>query len=700
MIWLFPLYLLGAGAVIGPILMHLRKKPPQNTMEFSSLMFLDAQTPVPVTKRRLEHWLLLLLRCAALLLLVLMFARPLWRNAKALSIGQGGAIAILVDQSASMRRADLWKQAVARADKLIQGAAPEDRINVATFDGSVHSLWSFDEDKTSSSNRVAAIRQRLGQAHPGWGGTDIGKALREMADAFSNAASMAGRKKRIVLISDLQEGAKLEMLRGLVWPENIKLSLQKVDAPNSDNLSLALAANAPETGSGAKTGEQASGIRVRITNSRDSKVSDFRLSWENTAGEVLAGYLPPGASRVLTAPPLTEGMEGKTLRLTGDAWDFDNRVYVAPLQPKPVRIVFIGDERTRDETATPLYYLSRALQSTAALAPELLVIPTTAKALPPGSSIAFAGGTPVSESLVAALRTFMENGGLCVKMLDSSTDTSAAQAALRRLTGSADLSMSRGEVPTGGYRMLSEVDGTHILLRPFADERLRDFTKLRFWKYQHLELGAKTEKDLKVIARFDNGDPAILARDIGKGHLVLLSFGWDPRESQLALSTKFVPLLYGWMEAAGFRNDALSALLVGDALPADAGAKVLTPDQQILTVPADAPLRAEMTGLYSITPAKGGRTTLYAANLPPEEGRITPLDPNLFLQLGLSLELDGKTAHAAANADKGEHLGIQEEEKQQHAWVWILAVVLLVLAAETWLANRLRPSGEMKPAEA
>ncbi|MBK8091491.1 MAG: BatA domain-containing protein [Verrucomicrobiaceae bacterium] len=59
MSWLFPLYLAGAAAVIAPILLHLRRRPPQDRVEFSSLLFLDAQTPVPVSKRRLENWLLL-----------------------------------------------------------------------------------------------------------------------------------------------------------------------------------------------------------------------------------------------------------------------------------------------------------------------------------------------------------------------------------------------------------------------------------------------------------------------------------------------------------------------------------------------------------------------------------------------------------------------------------------------------------------
>jgi len=63
------------------------------------------------------------------------------------------------------------------------------------------------------------------------------------------------------------------------------------------------------------------------------------------------------------------------------------------------------------------------------------------------------------------------------------------------------------------------------------------------------------------------GDPAILVRTLGKGRVVLLASGWHPADSQLALSTKFVPLLYGWLEAAGFRNEQAASLLVGDVLP-------------------------------------------------------------------------------------------------------------------------------------
>ncbi|HQZ27526.1 MAG TPA: BatA domain-containing protein, partial [Verrucomicrobiales bacterium] len=76
MSFLFPLYLLGAAALAVPILLHLRRRPPTEHLEFSSLMFLE-KSPERMTRRtRLERWLLLALRCLALLLLAFAFGRP------------------------------------------------------------------------------------------------------------------------------------------------------------------------------------------------------------------------------------------------------------------------------------------------------------------------------------------------------------------------------------------------------------------------------------------------------------------------------------------------------------------------------------------------------------------------------------------------------------------------------------------------
>ncbi len=76
-------------------------------------MFLE-KSPERLTRRtRIERWLLLLLRCLALLAFALLFARPFSRSDSVTGDAVVGTRAlILVDRSASMRRDDLWQQAL------------------------------------------------------------------------------------------------------------------------------------------------------------------------------------------------------------------------------------------------------------------------------------------------------------------------------------------------------------------------------------------------------------------------------------------------------------------------------------------------------------------------------------------------------------------------------------------------------------
>ncbi|MDB6005740.1 MAG: hypothetical protein JWR15_2727, partial [Prosthecobacter sp.] len=189
MSWLFPIYLAGAAAIIAPILLHLRRRPPQDRVEFSTLMFLDASTPVPVSKRRLENWLLLLLRCLALILLALMFARPFLQSESATASSADQATLILLDRSASMRREDLWKRGVAEAERLFKTAKITDRIALAVFDRELVPVWTFEEDRNMPGNRSAALQSRLAALAPTWSATQLDRALIAAVPAFDSSTA-------------------------------------------------------------------------------------------------------------------------------------------------------------------------------------------------------------------------------------------------------------------------------------------------------------------------------------------------------------------------------------------------------------------------------------------------------------------------------------------------------------------------------
>ena len=134
-------------------------------------------------------------------------------------------------------------------------------------------------------------------------------------------------------------------------------------------------------------------------------------------------------------------------------------------------------------------------------------------------------------------------------------------------------SLSSSEAASQKYSLLAEIDFTHPLFKPFADPRFSDFTKIHFWKHRRLD--AQQIPNARVLARFDDGDPALIEvpRSDERSHGVLiLTSGWHPTDSQLALSSKFVPLLYSLLEYSSTERALPLQFEVGQPLPSEFGA--------------------------------------------------------------------------------------------------------------------------------
>ncbi|MBX3444679.1 MAG: BatA domain-containing protein [Planctomyces sp.] len=76
MTWLHPALLMGLGLVAAPVLLHLLMRQKPKRLLFPALRLVQQRTRQNTRRFRLRHWWLLLLRMAALALLVLAVARP------------------------------------------------------------------------------------------------------------------------------------------------------------------------------------------------------------------------------------------------------------------------------------------------------------------------------------------------------------------------------------------------------------------------------------------------------------------------------------------------------------------------------------------------------------------------------------------------------------------------------------------------
>ena len=263
----------------------------------------------------------------------------------------------------------------------------------------------------------------------------------------------------------------------------------------------------------------------------------------------------PGTGRILSSPPRPPGAERGTLIVTGDAHNFDNEVHVSPVQPRPLRILFLGAEKDAESAGSPLFYLRRALQPTPALTPIVSTSETLAGADLTKNEVVVVTGAWTPET-GAGLNAFASKGGL-VLALPSAETTSTSFAAL---TGQAAWKVSEAQVKD--YAMLANLDFDHPVLQPFARAQIRDFTKIRFWKHRKLEMAVSETS--RVIASFDDKTPAIIEERIGEGTVFAFLAGWKPEESQLALSSKFVPLLYSIFDHAGYSIRSAPTLYVGE----------------------------------------------------------------------------------------------------------------------------------------
>jgi hypothetical protein len=784
----------GVAAVALPVLFHLLRRTPRGRVPFSTLMFLTPSPPRLTSRSRLENWPLLLLRAAVLVLLALAFGRPFLRQLleQKQSTPAGRRTVVLVDAGASMRRGDLWQRAVAAAQQAFDRAEPHDETALAVFASEVQTPVPFGVwRETPVGERSGLARAALNGLQPTWNGTRLDAALVaavEMLDAADadRKSSDVERVRRIVLISDLKRGSHLAGLQGFEWPKNVPVEVVALTQTTA-NAGL----HAPEmTDAAANEPVTTAKPRVLVTNAADSRRESFELDWESesvvrgpspvvksrseqittdngprTTDEIkqttgdqppsVPVYVPPGQTRVVrvSAPPAGEV---RRLVLRGDDEPFDNVLWSVPPPRETLRVLHLANEKP-DDPQSLRYFLERAFA--APLGGSTVTVETldthaaeirspTERDLEAVPLIVVAQSAPLPEAWRESLAAWLDRGGVAVAPL-----LQAGDAAWRSLIPDAlgireSIVVVEAELPQQ-YVLLGEIDFRHPLFQPLADPRFSDFTKVRFQHYRKLTLDADMAKTVRVVARFDSGDPAIVEVPRGQGRLFLFAAGWQPRESGLGVSSKFVPLVQTLAELgrgrpamfASYETGAtvdlrnLTVLAPGEppgakgtatasrAGTADAQSPsppaplpvpgrgepntadarsvgpwtVRLPDGAEQTVAADSPrfTFAAGPGVYEVRSAAG--TQRFAVNLPPDESRTAPLGVEALETVGVKLWRETAAPSPDELVAETRSLQRRELESRQQLWRWCLTAALGIVIVETWYAGRIARREDATP---
>ena len=269
------------------------------------------------------------------------------------------------------------------------------------------------------------------------------------------------------------------------------------------------------------------------------------------------------------------------------------------------------------------------------------------------------------------------------------TDAKSASA-LVALSGLPALDITEA---AGDYALLGDIDFTHPLFAPFADPRFSDFTHIHFWKHRRLEFPPAAHA--QILAKFDDGLPALAQIPVGRGNLLVLAAGWNPADSQFALSSKFPPLMQAMLDWGGARVPARSQFQTGDSIPSptlsgSAAVQWEKPDGKKATLAAGVSFsETDLPGIYTAT--FGDKRRQFAVNLPLDESRTAPMSPDELLRLGVPLQPSSQLP--AVKAQQMQiHLQRAALENHQKVWRWLIVGVLAVMFGEIilsgWLARR------------
>jgi len=687
MSFLSPWFLLGALAVAGPVAFHLMRRAARRRIVFGSLMFLRTTPPKAARRWRIEHFWLLVLRCICLALLAAGFARPFIAKDIVLTAPAAPSrrTVLMIDTSASMRREGFWDQARSVAESYLKKASPGDELAMMAFDRRSRGLLSFAEWTACAPDRRAGLGlERLAAVAPGWMGTQLGAALTTAAASLSADAAPGQEPQRleIVLITDLQEGARLDGLQGFDWPAGVTVVVERVEGPLRANAGIEVLNESAAAG-GAETAP-----RVRVVNARDSTREKFQARWfagTEAIGQPAEIYLAPGQTRVFAAPIIPPGSSPDRLRLSGDDAPFGNQAFYAAPQVERAKIAWLGRDSAEDPQSL-LYYAERAFPKTPRRVVEI-VRPAestpAAAGLLAGASLAIIPGE-LTEEETPTVRDWIASGKTALIVLTNAGSGAAFSALLGQPVG--EVSEACGD-----FALLGKIDFAHPLFAPFADPRYSDFSRIHFWKHRRFEMPAVA--NARVLASFDDASPALAQFPLGKGTLLALASGWNPQESQFAVSSKFPPFLNTLLDWSGPAAAARFQFTTGDAIPAPApGLEVRwrKPDGTTASLPpGTAFIDTEEPGIY--TAAFGALELRFAVNPPLDESRTAPMAPDALARLGAPVGTPGG-APVAATAERLRHLKEAEIENRQKLWRWLIAATLAAVLGEImlggWLARR------------
>ena len=679
MSFLAPLFFAALAALSVPVLIHMIQRQRTEVIEFPSLMFVRKIPFHSLRRQRIRHWLLLLLRCAALALLIAAFTRPFFRSAALAAVGGGSReVVILVDRSYSMGYDGRWERARDAARGVVRDLGADDQATIIFFDSGAESGARSTTDRAS---QLAAIDA----AELGAGTTRFGPAL-QLAQGILEDSDQP--LLEVALISDFQRVGVDSAANTLLPPGTVLIPISVSEDEAVANVSVAGASVQRDLFSG----RERAAVTARLANRGNETVENLRVSLELNERELesLSVTIEPNSPATVTFSPFTleETATPVSVRAAADALPHDDVFHFTVAPGDLVPVLLIASPGAADANL----YLQRALAIGTSPSFELTVrsVDQVTLADVAAASVIVLNDVGLPDGQIGtAITRFVEAGGGVWIALGERVRWPGDNLTL--LPGPIDAPADRD----GRGGAIGFVDYSHPVFGVFSAPRSGDLTAPRFLRYRPLAVTPETS----VLARFDNGAPALVEHPVGEGRVLIWTSTIDNFWNDFVLKATYLPFAHKVVEYLAGYAAPTPYLTAGQVLdlaeyPGASGLDALSPNLVVRDPSEDRveigrdgrPGFIELSeqGFYEVRDTDSDAPpVVVAVNVDLSESNLERVDPEELVAMATG-RAGGDRSVVAERELRAEDL-----ERRQTLWWYLLVGALGFLTAETVISNRL-----------
>lgn len=720
-----PLWFLAAAAAVIPVILHLINRQRAKDLPFPTLRFLKISVQKTRRRRRIQDLLLMLLRMAALILIAAGLANISLSNLPVFGRGEAKAVALILDNSASMDVVDdgrpRFETAVAAAGRIMQSLKEKDEVALFLTGGP-----RFPEDGRLERQQDKVL-QILSQVRVSYERADLAVKVRQARKQLVKAKA---KNRVIYVLTDLQElcwdtlEKRPEGAAGSTDAADPKAELSDEDRQEQEIPIVMVDCNrAPRPNVAVQKVTLESTVPVAgVPVKADVTIFNSSPVPQQRQLELYVDGVKQASSPSLEIP--SEGTKDYTfdfsfdrgglhrgeVRLVGqdDGSPKDNRRFFAMEVNQGIPVAIVKAKQHEIPYLEDTFYLQQALAPAGAgggwaLRTNSLTVAQLASEPLAQYTAVYLVNLPAPESAVAAqLRAYVENGGNLVWICGDNVDPAAYNKMNEDAQGKllpAPLLDVRQPAPDSGRDswFIGQIDKENRAMAALSEPASLYQSVL---VYKHVRIDAGPGSGATVLARLDDGQPLLVQRSVERGKVTMLGTSTHVGWTNIPLRPIFLPLFarmtfeMAQVEQTRHTGVAGSPIVIQfDEQNRPAHVEVVPPSGELdrfETVDKSGQREKEFrypntydVGVYSVRMPDAVRPMQMAVsvNLDPAESSAKKID---------RAELEKRFAPTPLwfpeDLEKPTY-----PDKHDTLWDFLLALVLIVLVVETFISNWFSP---------